>query len=83
MAKKIEYSAVKKGLWEAWRTFVPAFVGVVAVQLEAGVDLYTWKNWVPALVGSAAVAGLRAIVKWARETYFKGEYGSAIYKLPL
>lgn len=83
MAKKIEYSAIKKALWEAWRVFLPAFLAVIYAQFEAGVDLKELKSWGYALLSSAALAGGKAVVKWLREKYWRGDYGKAIYKLPL
>lgn len=83
MKKKIEYGAVKKALWEAWRVFIPAFLAVIYAQFEAGVDLKEIRSWGYALLVSALLAGGKAVVKWLREMYGRGDYGKAIYKLPL
>ncbi len=82
MAKKIEYSDIKKALWEAWRAFIPAFLGVIYVQFQSGVDLKDWKSWVFNLLVSATIAGSKAVLKWLREKYGQGDYTHWIYKLP-
>lgn len=83
MTKKIEYSVAKKALIEASRVFFLSFIAVIYAQFEAGVDLRDYKAWLLPLLTSAGVAGIKAVVKWLRETYFKGNYSSLIYKLPL
>lgn len=83
MAKKIEYSIVKKALYEAWRVFFPAFALVIFTQFEAGVDLRNWKAWAFTLIGSALLAGVKAVMKWARDEFGGGNYSHIIYKLPL
>lgn len=83
MSKKIEYSIVKKALIEAGRVFFLSFIAVVYAQFEAGVDLRDYKAWLLPLLTSAGVAGIKAVVKWLRESYFKGDYSNIIYKLPL
>jgi len=82
MTNKINYPAIKKALWEAWRVFIPAFIAIIYAQFEAGVDLKEWKSWVPALLIASCVAGLKAVFKWARAKYFAEEYDTFIYKLP-
>jgi len=81
--KKVDYPAVKKALWEAWRIFLPSFLTVIYIQFQAGVDLSMWRKWFPALIGAGVLAGLKAILKWAREKYGNGEYDKLIYKLPV
>lgn len=81
MAAK-KYEAWKKGLWEAYRTFIPAFLVVIFAQFEAGVNLQEWRAWLPPLVLSGGAAGTRAVVKWYREVYAPKQYDSLVYKLP-
>ena len=80
---KVDYANWKKALWEAWRSFIPAFLGVIAIQLSAGVDLSTWKDWLPSLLIAGILAGVRAVGKWLRERYGEGNYDKPLYKLPL
>ena len=82
MTAKVDYPAVKKAVWEAWRIFIPAFLTVIYFQFQAGVDLKIWQDWLPALFGAAVLAGLKAVIKWAREKYGNREYGKLIYKIP-
>jgi len=77
-----KYEAWKKGLWEAWRVFLPAFLAIIYAQFEAGVDLRKWEAWLPSLLAAAVVAGLKAVFKWARAKFFAGEYSRFIYKVP-
>lgn len=79
---KIKYPEWKKAVWEAYRVFLPAFLAIVYAQFEAGVDLKEWKAWTFSLLSAAVVAGVKAVVKWAREKYGKGDYAKAVYKLP-
>ncbi len=80
MAKK--YEAWKKGCWEAWRVFLPAFLAIVYIQFEAGVNLKEWQAWLPSLGTAAIVAGFKAVFKWSRAKFFAGKYDSLIYKIP-
>ena len=82
MAKKIDYAAWKKALWEAWRVFIPAFLAVIYAQLEAGVDVWGVKTWGFTLLFSAGLPGSKALVKWARETYGNKKYDSWLYRIP-
>lgn len=82
MVKKVSYPAYKKALWEAYRTFIPAFLAVIFAQFEAGVDLKEWRAWVLPLLLSALAAGFRAVVKWVRTEKFPLDYSRAIYKIP-
>lgn len=81
MAAK-KYATWKKALWEAWRAFVPAFLAVLYIQFQAGVELEKWQDWLPALLFGAFIAGVRAVFKWARERFGAGDYSKFIYKLP-
>ena len=83
MAKKIEFAAWKKGLIEAWRAFVPAFLGVVAVQLSAGAGTQDVWLWGRSVIVAGVVAGVKAVAKWYREAFGQKDYSSWIYKLPL
>ena len=83
MTKKIEYSAIKKAFWEAWRAFWPSFAGVVALEVSTGSGAQDLKTWTKGVLVAALVAGVKAVAKWYRETYAKGDYSSLIYKLPL
>ncbi len=83
MTKKIDYPAIKKAAWEAWRVFVPAFAAVIYAQFETGVDLKNWKAWAVSLLASAALAGAKAVFKWVRDTYGNKDYTKLIYKLPI
>ena len=83
MTTKINYPAIKKAAWEAWRVFLPALAAVIYAQFQSGVDLKNWKAWATTLLVSAAVAGAKAVFKWTRETYGNGDYSKFIYKLPI
>jgi len=77
-----QYKTWKKVLIEAVRAFVPAFLAVIYLQFEAGVNLQEYKSWVMPLLASASLAGIRAVMKWLRERHAK-DYTSFLYKLPL
>lgn len=77
------YPAIKKALWEAWRVFIPAFLAVVYAQFEAGVDLKNTESWILPLISAALLAGIKATLKWARDTYGNQNYSSLIYKIPM
>lgn len=79
-AKKFE--AWKKAAYEAWRTFWPAFIGYVALQLQTGAGEKDIALWARSVAVAGGVAGLRAVFKWAREKWGNKQYGSLIYKLP-
>ena len=83
MAKPINHPSIKKATWEAWRSFWPAFAGVVVVQLSSGVDMKDWQTWLVNVIVSASIAGIKAFAKWLREEYGDKNYEDIIYKLPV
>lgn len=83
MTKKIDYPAIKKAAYELWRTFIPAFLGVLYVQFQAGVNLQDIKSWGLTLLVSATMAGIKAVLKYLRDKYGNSDYTKLIYKLPL
>lgn len=80
---KVVFAAWKKAVIEAVRVFFPAFLGVVALQFQMGVDLNQWQVWGRSLLISAVLAGIKAVAKWYRDTYGAGDYKALIYKLPI
>lgn len=82
MAKKIDYPAIKKAVWEAFRVFFVAAGAVIVAQVQAGINVTDWKNALIAVGIAAGVAGLKAVGKWLRDTYGRGNYSSLWYKLP-
>lgn len=76
------YPAIKKAAWEAWRVFLPAFIAVILVQLEAGGKIEDLKSWLISLVSAAGLAGIKATLKYLRDTYGNQNYTSMLYKLP-
>jgi len=83
MTKKIDYPAIKKALWEAWRTFLPSFLGVVTIQLSTGAGSQDVSAWLKSILVASVLAGLKATAKWYRETYGNKDYDSLVYKLPV
>lgn len=81
MEQQQEYPAWKKAVVEGRRVFVTAFIGVLVVGLQNGIDFDDFKGWAIALAGSALAAGIAAVLKWARETYGQGDYSKLIYKI--
>lgn len=82
MAKKVKFAVWKKAVIEAWRAFLPAFLGVVSVQLQVGAGTEDVWFWLRSVLVAGIVAGVRAVFKWAREKWGQGDYNKFIYKLP-
>lgn len=77
------YPIWKKSFWEAFRIFFLAAGAVVVAQINVGVNYDKWQEWLVPLLLASAVAGLKALFKWAREHYARGDYQNLLYKLPL
>ena len=82
MTKKIDYSTIKKSLWEAWRAFFPAIVVTATAQLSVGADGQDAQVWLRSVAIASVLAGVRAVAKWLREKH-PGEYQRMIFKLPI
>lgn len=78
------YPNYKKSVIEAWRIFAPAFMATVWLQLQTGAgDFSDPITYGKAVLVAGFLGGVKALVKWIRETYGQGNYHHWSYKLPI
>lgn len=78
------YPNYRKAIIEAWRIFAPAFIAAVWLQVQLGsAGFDDLGAYLKALVVAGILGGVKAVVKWVRETYGQGNYTHWSYKLPI
>ena len=78
--KKEEYALWKKSLWTFGRVFLAAFLTTTALALK---DVQNLDSLWMLAVYPAIIAGISALAKYVRDRVGAGDYGNAIYRLPV